>query len=42
MDEIVTYISDVSKVKNYDEMLMNVDTIESFGDYRIFYMRFKG
>ena len=42
IDEIVKFETDITKIHLYDELLLKVDMIESFGDYRILYMRYKG
>ena len=42
IDEIVKFVTDITKIHLYDELLLKVDMIESFGDYNILYMRYKG
>ena len=42
IDEIVKFVTDITKIHLYDEFLLKVYMIESFGYYRILYMRYKG
>ena len=41
IDEIVKFVTDITKIHLYDEFLLKVNMIESFGYYRIIYMRYK-